>query len=87
LQEAHPSLLDLHLLGADADDRVGEAHQNAAGRRRGPGHVLQFESSVLVLSKLFHDESALLERIDAKHGKLELAEPHSKAEAGSKASE
>ena len=56
LQQVHFGLLDLHFLGADADDRVGRAHQDTAWRRDRPGHLLQLEAAVLILRDLLHDE-------------------------------
>ena len=53
LQQVHARLLDLHFLGADADDRVSEPHEDAAGRGGGRRDVLQLQSAVLVLGDLF----------------------------------
>ena len=57
LKQVHLRLLDLHLLRAHADHRMRHAHQHSAGRRRGRGHVLKFQPSVLILSDLFQSLS------------------------------
>ena len=57
LQQVHARLLDFHFLRADADDGVGEAHQNAPRRSRGQGNILQFEAAVLILGNLLQSSS------------------------------
>ncbi len=57
LQQAHPCLLDFHLLGAHADDRVAEANENAAGWSGRERHVLQFQSAILILRDLLQSTS------------------------------
>ena len=62
LEQIHPRLLDLHFFGADADDRMSDAHEQSPRRRRGPGHLLQFEPAVLILGDLFHRARESLNR-------------------------
>ncbi len=57
LQQVHARLLDFHLLRADTDDGVGEAHQDAARWGSGERHVLQLEPAVLVLGNLLQMSS------------------------------
>src|SRR5204863_7752302 len=54
LEQTHAGLLDLHFLGADADDRMGRAHEHAPGGRGWLRHLLQLEPAVLVLCDLLH---------------------------------
>jgi len=55
LKQIHPRLLDLHPLGANADDGMRRADEHSTGRRAGHGPVLKFEAPVLILRDLLHD--------------------------------
>ena len=55
LQQRHPRLLHLHPLRSRRDHRARRPHQDSSRRRHRRRHFLEFKTSVLVLSELFHE--------------------------------
>src|SRR6266850_3607415 len=58
LEQIHLRLLDFHLLGPDADDRMSRAHEHTSRRRRRTGNLLHLQPAILILCYLLHQKSA-----------------------------
>jgi len=73
LEQVHFRLLHFHAFSADADDGVGDAHQDSAGGRDRARHFLEFEAAVLVLGELKHRRWKLTSRRGAGHGSPQVS--------------